>query len=46
VGKKVLTKPVIIQKLGEMFGAAIQGGSIFPGARIAMGEEDISGNFV
>lgn len=46
VGKKMLTKPVIIQKLGEMFGAAIQGGSIFPGARLAFGEEDISGNFV
>jgi phage/plasmid-associated DNA primase len=44
-GKKVLTKPVIVQKMTEAYGKPVDiAGRVFAGIRIAEEGEDISGN--
>jgi len=44
-GKKIMTKPALLQKLTDIYGA-IDGGKIFVGVRLMEEGEDISGNFV
>jgi putative DNA primase/helicase len=45
-GKKQLQKKDLLQKLGEVYGAPIEGGKVFTGIRIAMEGEDVSGNVI
>jgi len=44
-GKKIMTKPALLQKLTDIYGA-IDGGKIFVGVRLMEEGEDISGNYV
>ena len=46
-GKKPMQKTAVLQKLGELYGAPIDGaGKVFAGVRIAEEGEDISGNVI
>jgi len=44
-GKKIMTKPALLQKLSDVYGST-DGGKIFVGVRIMMEDEDISGNYL
>ena len=44
-GKKVMTKPALLQKMSDTYGS-IEGGKVFLGVRLVEDGEDISGNYM
>ena len=44
-GKKLMTKPALLQKMSDTYGS-IEGGKVFLGVRLVEDGEDISGNYM